>query len=652
MVPVLGQQPVIDSLENALKNHPADDSSKLTILSNLSFYYSDIDPDLGFKYAEQEMQLAKKIKVPKHEAEALTNKALNHWAIGEYDTAIKTYQKAGAIYKQYHFERECIIVLGRLGVVYYSSSDYSKALDLYWECLKGFEKMGDLKQVAKMYGNIALCYANLEKNDKAIQYYRKAIQINIQLGDEKAVADNYTNFGNLYDNILMSDTALYYYKKALEISRRIGYNRNVASNTTNMGIALTTKKNFSEAYGYLLEGLEFYRKTGIKRHIAVIYKSIADVMLHATPTFFSEKKLDLTKRYAYTKNYLDSSYALYLEMEDPSGQGEVWMLRSLLDSAQNNFKSAYESYKQFTFFKDIIFNDEKNQEVATLEMSYAFSKKEDSIRSENEQMALAASAEIKRQSTIKTATIIASAIFFIAAITSFLFYKRKRDAVEKQQEAEFKTEVTETEMKALRAQMNPHFIFNSLNSISDYISKNNIPEADRYLSKFAKLMRLILENSEKKEIPLKDDLRALELYMMLESLRMKHKFTHSIIVDETINPETTLVPPLILQPFVENAIWHGIAGKEGNGKITIRIQKEAGERMHCIVEDDGVGRKKSAEKNNTTTTGKSSLGMKITQARIDVLNKTKNANAGITFTDLEPGLRVTVTLPLITSNEI
>jgi sensor histidine kinase YesM len=133
---------------------------------------------------------------------------------------------------------------------------------------------------------------------------------------------------------------------------------------------------------------------------------------------------------------------------------------------------------------------------------------------------------------------------------------------------------------------------------------------------------------------------------------MKHKFTHSIIVDETINPETTLVPPLILQPFVENAIWHGIAGKEGNGKITIRIQKEAGERMHCIVEDDGVGRKKSAEKNNTTTTGKSSLGMKITQARIDVLNKTKNANAGITFTDLEPGLRVTVTLPLITSNEI
>ena len=117
-VPVIGQQPVIDSLENVLKNHPADDSSKLTILSNLSFYYSDIDPDLGFKYAEQEMQLAKKIKVPKHEAEALTNKALNHWAIGEYDTAIKTYRKAGEIYKQYHFERECIIVLGRLGVVY------------------------------------------------------------------------------------------------------------------------------------------------------------------------------------------------------------------------------------------------------------------------------------------------------------------------------------------------------------------------------------------------------------------------------------------------------------------------------------------------------------------------------------------------------
>src|SRR5205085_3446168 len=179
-------------------------------------------------------------------------------------------------------------------------------------------------------------------------------------------------------------------------------------------------------------------------------------------------------------------------------------------------------------------------------------------------------------------TIIGSRILFIAAIASFIFYKRKRDAVEKQHEAEFKTEVSDTEMKALRAQMNPHFIFNSLNSISDYISKNNIPEADKFLSKFAKLMRLILENSERKEIPLQDDLKALELYMQLEALRMNNKFIHCIEVDKAIDASSTLVPPLILQPFVENSIWHGIANKEGKGKITITIKKEGDEMISCI----------------------------------------------------------------------
>jgi LytS/YehU family sensor histidine kinase len=98
-------------------------------------------------------------------------------------------------------------------------------------------------------------------------------------------------------------------------------------------------------------------------------------------------------------------------------------------------------------------------------------------------------------------------------LVSFIFYKRKRDAVSKQKEAELKSEISDTEMKALRAQMNPHFIFNSLNSIGDYIAKNNTKQADEYLAKFAKLMRLILENSEKKEVPVTDDLKALELYM-------------------------------------------------------------------------------------------------------------------------------------------
>ncbi|MGH2649367.1 MAG: sensor histidine kinase, partial [Ginsengibacter sp.] len=132
--------------------------------------------------------------------------------------------------------------------------------------------------------------------------------------------------------------------------------------------------------------------------------------------------------------------------------------------------------------------------------------------------------------------------------------------------------------------MNPHFIFNSLNSISDYILKNDVQSADIYLTKFAKVMRMILENSDQKEVTLKDDLKALELYMQLESLRMKDKFTYEIKIDESINAENTLIPPLILQPFVENSIWHGMQGKKGEGHILISIKKE-GNMINCSVED-------------------------------------------------------------------
>ncbi len=642
------QRKMLDSFENELNRHTAPDTTRLNLLSNVSYYYNETDPEKGLKYAEEQLLLAKKLSIPKHEAEAISNRGINYWAQGEYEKAIEEYKTAQQIYKQLHLEKEYTSILGRMGVVYYSSSNFTKALDVYWESLKAFEKNGDKERVAKILGNIALCYANMDKNDKAIAYYQKAIAINKELKDEKGLADNYTNIGNLFDSMLESDTAISYYQKALAISRTIGYDRNIASNTCNMGIALTTKKNYSEAYDYLLQGMPFYKKQGNKRALAVIYKSLADVFMHAPSSFFPEKKLLASNRNGYTRNYLDSSFELYKAMQEPSGLGEVWKMRSVLDSSQNNFKQAFEDYKNYSFLKDSLFNDEKNQEVETLEMSYAFSKKEDSIKAENQQMALAASSEIKRQSTLRQTTIIISGILFVAALASFIFYKRKRDAVEKQQEAEFKTEVTDTEMKALRAQMNPHFIFNSLNSISDYISKNNIPDADKYLSKFAKLMRLILENSEQKEIALQDDLKALELYMQLEALRMKNKFTHSIDVDKAIDTSTTFVPPLILQPFVENSIWHGIAGKEGNGHINIFIRKEGNEMINCIVEDDGIGRKRSAT-TDAASKAKTSLGMKITQERIDVLNKIKNTKAGVQLFDLEQGLRVEVKLPFVTT---
>ena len=230
-------------------------------------------------------------------------------------------------------------------------------------------------------------------------------------------------------------------------------------------------------------------------------------------------------------------------------------------------------------------------------------------------------------------------ILGIASVFVFIFYKRRRDEEEKKHQAEFSSHVSDTELKALRAQMNPHFIFNALNSISNYISKNNLPAADEYLTKFANLMRSVLENSDLKTVSLEEDLKVLELYMQLESIRLNNKFTYKIILANDIDKENTMIPPLILQPFVENSIWHGIAHKEGKGEIIITIKKD-GNIINCNVDDNGLGLKQT-----TQEAQRKSMGMKITRSRIEILNKIEKTNASVSLLSLQQGTRAEVRLP-------
>lgn len=216
------------------------------------------------------------------------------------------------------------------------------------------------------------------------------------------------------------------------------------------------------------------------------------------------------------------------------------------------------------------------------------------------------------------------------AFIVFVFYRNKREAELKQQEAELKQELAEVEMKALRAQMNPHFIFNCLNSIYRFLEQQDTQQAGDYLLKFSHLIRTVLENSVYREVPLQDDLKALHLYIQMEQLRMHYKFEYVIETDAAVDVTAVLVPPLLLQPFVENAIWHGFNDKKDKGMLRICISKEK-ELLNYVVEDNGD------EKNEVipapTSLKQKSLGMSLTRERLDALNKTKNKKADFTLSD-------------------
>lgn len=198
----------------------------------------------------------------------------------------------------------------------------------------------------------------------------------------------------------------------------------------------------------------------------------------------------------------------------------------------------------------------------------------------------------------------------------------------------FNQRLARTEMAALRAQMNPHFVFNCLSSINRFILVNQPDEASVYLTKFSRLIRLILDNSRSETVPLDKELEALQLYVEMEQMRFSNRFEYRLTVARDVRTDHLEVPPLLIQPFVENAIWHGLMHKKTPGMLQVRVFYE-GKKCCIEVEDDGIGRRRAIELKSRSATVNKSLGMKMTAERLEVINQLYGTNAVVTTEDLQ-----------------
>lgn len=221
-----------------------------------------------------------------------------------------------------------------------------------------------------------------------------------------------------------------------------------------------------------------------------------------------------------------------------------------------------------------------------------------------------------------------------------------------QLETEFERKLADTEMIALQAQMNPHFIFNCLNSIKLYTLQNDSEQASEYLTKFARLIRLVLENSRSELVPLRNELGALQLYIELEAMRFKHKVKFTIDLSAEVDTQYLKIPPLLLQPYVENAIWHGLMHKPEGGKVTIAVCQPTEQLLRIEITDDGVGRAKAGQLKSKSAGKDKSFGMQVTADRIRMINQLYNTHTQTQILDLvdsfgEPcGTKVVIEIPV------
>lgn len=528
-------------------------------------------------------------------------------------TLLKDMDEVINLSKKLGYEKGVALANIRKGVVYQNFlTEPFKALDCYNSARSIIEEQPSLKKYMEdVLVNIGNIYNEQKEPRKALQYYQKVIRYSKPENIYRA----YSNMANAYGEMNKSDSAIYYYEKSIDLTRKNNIYLFTAGNLSNMTLILLTVNKKEKAKIAIEEALELVKK----HNLAYVETS---VYVNAAMVYKALGQLDVSKSFALkalnTQGSLDNLFM----------QKSIWGTLSEVYEAEGDYKNSVDAYKKFMKASDSLTSENRRVEISRKQMQYKADK----------QQAIA-KAEIGKQKVIRNAIIAVSCIALLAGVFLFLGFRKRQKIKAEQKEILLKAEISETELKALRAQMNPHFIFNALNSIADYINKNDAKSADYYLGKFAKLMRGILENSEEKEIPLSKELKMLEFYMDLESLRFKNKFNYEIRIADDINPENVFIPSLILQPFVENSILHGLSKKENDGKITIQIDKTEN-LLKCTIEDNGIGRK-----NPNENSGKS-YGVKLTKERIALFDKSKNSASGVFYTDLEIGTRVELRLPL------
>ncbi|KAB7726898.1 sensor protein lytS [Rudanella paleaurantiibacter] len=246
-------------------------------------------------------------------------------------------------------------------------------------------------------------------------------------------------------------------------------------------------------------------------------------------------------------------------------------------------------------------------------------------------------------------------VFALALAHRIRLVDRERQASQQayveeiEQRTAYEKRLAEVEMLALRSQMNPHFLFNSLNTIEYFVLKGDEANATRYLSSFSRLLRLILNHSNEDTVRLSEDLTGLHLYLELESSRFDENFRYTLEVDPAIDPDDVVIPPLLLQPFVENAIWHGLQHSHRPDKrLWVRVLLDADERILFEIEDNGIGRAEAGLLKSRSSTRRNSLGMSITKQRIDLLNRNYQSKLHVELVDLladgQSGTLVRITL--------
>ena len=682
------QTPTIDSLKKILPL--LKDTARIDCLNELGSEFSDRywskskyqQTDTALFYTLQAQHEAQRLHYLRGTGRALLNMSFIEEEHGNFKAAEDYTRKALPILQrenmQAQYHRACVF----LGWILHNRGFFAQSIRIYKKELPYYEAIKDSEHIAAICRVTARAYDYKGNSENAFTYFQKDFAIRKKPIDAWGKRSSATLKAAVY--LAAGDTAnaALYYKQAAIVSS--DQHAVLGAYHGNMTIAYKLQKKYDSALLEVHENIaeiqssntdSLYRKVALM----ISYNELIDVFLSLkkfdSAIIYSRQPMSFFKNGDYVVFLLpalrtvatayhaksQNSTALYyinqlLAYAQHSGarkfERDGYKLLWQIYTDQHNDKLADNYHLKYILLNDSLQNDKYISQAAAWKAINDININEARYQNQLKINEERNSAKIKFINTEKQTQlyVFITAIALISLFTLLIIrnsrLKRKKDQLQlmiteanillekqkrEQEVTQLQQQKTELEMQALRAQMNPHFIFNCLNSINRFIINNDAAKAADYLTKFAKLIRIVLEQSGKSFVPLEDELKCLKLYVDLEALRFEIPFQYEINCNGT-DTASVMIPTLLIQPFVENAIWHGLRNNGSNGKINIDMHVED-KILHCKICDNGIGRTASAVKEKTEA-GKKSLGINITEHRLQLIDASKQYESTIKIQDL------------------
>lgn len=561
---------------------------------------------------------------------------------------LKMATEANQLSNKLGYELGKIRSLNCLGNYYFSRALNDKAINFYLQALRIAEKRNDYSNIVIGKSNLANVFSHNFEDQKSIKLLNECDQLLLKNGQvfTQNRAAILTNLANSYFQLKQYTKAIQTYNEVLAICQKLNIGFGLALTLDNLGKTYFELKQYPKA-------LDYFEKAKIeieKHHVDFVRgKNLNNIGKTYSALGNSTKGL----------KFLQQAKAIALQNQDNEALRDIYFEMQKGFAQTNQFKAAFEHLEKYSILKDSVFSSEKNKTIQELNTKYETEKKDSEIKSLAQQKQIS-----ELESGRKTAIIYTILAFLLVgsmmAYALFMRFKTQKQnellttqLEEAQRRIEIEQKATESELKALKSQMNPHFMFNALNSIQEQFMYGDKTLANEQMGNFTYLTRQILSISGKKRITLATEIELLTKYLELEKMRFSEGFSYEISLDDQLDEDYHQLPPMLIQPFVENSIKHGLLHKNGDKRLSIMFSMdETEEHIICVVEDNGVGRAKSAEIKQKRFASHESFSTAATSERLRLLSSSLNSQELVHYDDLldeqgqSLGTRVMLKIPL------